>query len=281
MIITGAAGQLAAGLLEVFSASSEIVAVDVDELDITCRDAVRRAFAAHRPDVVLNCAAWNDVDGAEDHPLDALRTNVLGPATLAAAASDANAVLVHYSTDFVFDGETTAPYTEGDAPSPRSVYGMSKLVGEMLVLPRPRTYVLRLESLFGGPRSRSTTDAILTALQGGRPVRVFTDRTVTLSYVPDVAAATRRLLDTRAPAGLYHVVNSGIATWDQVAREAARQLGVEPTLVPVRMADAKFRARRPRYCALSNQKLASVGIPMPPWTDALARHLRQRAAVVR
>jgi dTDP-4-dehydrorhamnose reductase len=133
--------------------------------------------------------------------------------------------------------------------------------------------VLRVESLFGGAHRRSSVDRIADAIRKGEPARVFVDRTVTPSYVKDVADATWKLLQTGPAAGLYHCVNSGVTTWFELAREIGRLLGVEPNLVPVKIADVQMKARRPQYAALSNAKLARAGVQMPTWQDALRRYL--------
>src|SRR5690606_2105619 len=139
----------------------------------------------------------------------------------------------------------------------------SKLLGEWLALDAPGAFVLRVESLFGSPPGwrarRGTLDTIREGLEQGREVRVFTDRQVSPGYIPDIAAATRHLLDTGAPAGLYHCVNSGFASWYDVAAETARLLGVTPRLVPVTTDQVPLKARRPRFCALATGKLASTG----------------------
>src|SRR6185295_10229866 len=135
-------------------------------------------------------------------------------------------------------------------------------------------------SLFGSAKEwtgrTSTLESILTGLEAGRDVRVFTDRVVSPSYTPDIAAATRHLLLTSAPPGLYHCVNAGQATWYEVAEAAAALLGLRPSLVPVSVNDVQLKARRPQFCALSPQKLATVGFPMPSWRDALARWIEGR-----
>ena len=134
--------------------------------------------------------------------------------------------------------------------------------------------MLRVESLFGGSQRRSSVDRIVDAFRKGEPARVFVDRSVTPSHVQDVADATWRLIDTAAPGGLYHVVNTGVTTWFELATEIGRLLAVEPDLVPVKVADVKMKARRPQYAALSNDKLSRAGIPMPAWGDALRRYLQ-------
>jgi dTDP-4-dehydrorhamnose reductase len=279
VFLAGAAGQLGGALSAEF-ADVEVVAHTRATLDVTAGDAVRRAVAAARPSVVINCTAFNDVDGSEDRPIEAFAVNALAVRTLARAAEDNAAAFVHYGTDFVFDGETDLPYSEDDAPSPRSTYAMSKLVGEWFALDAARGYVLRVESLFGTPPGwpgrRGSMDGIVAGLEQGRAVRVFVDRVVSPSYVVDVAAATRHLVESGARPGLYHCVNSGHASWRDVATEAARLLGVQPRLEPITLAQVQLRAPRPRFCALSNRKLAEAGFAMPDWRDALARWLAGR-----
>ncbi len=272
-LVTGASGQLGSAVVDRLSAVGVVCAVTRDELDITRDAEVARVFRDTRPDVVVNCSAYNHVDQAEDQPSQALNVNAFGVLTLARAARATGAVLVHYSTDFVFDGETSRPYTESDPPSPQSNYGLSKLLGEWFAADAPSHYVLRVESLFGGRLAKSSIDRILDAIRQGHPARVFVDRTVTPSYVVDVAEATVRILQSRPAPGLYHCVNSGITTWLGVAEEVARLLSLEPTLVPVEMASISFPAKRPRYCALSNEKLREAGIHMPDWRNALARYV--------
>lgn len=278
-LITGAAGRLAVSMADVF-AGSEVIAHTRETLDITDPEAVRRVVGDAAPAIVINCAAFNDVDGAEDRAADALAANAFAVRSLARAAEACDAVLVHFSTDFVFDGDATAPYVEEAAPSPRSVYGLSKLLGEWFALDAPRGMVLRVESLFGATAGWSSrpgsVDTIVEGLEQGRAVRVFTDRVVSPSYVHDVANAVKHLTETSAPPGVYHCVNAGYATWYEVAEEAARLLGVQPRLQPVRMDQVAFKAARPRFCALAGRKLAAAGFTMPAWNDALRRWLTER-----
>jgi dTDP-4-dehydrorhamnose reductase len=273
ILVTGAGGQLGATLTDLFASRCDVRPFTHATLDIADGDAVTRVVTAEQPDVVINCAAYNDVDGAEDHAMDALGGNSFGVLALARAAAAAGATFVHYGTDFVFDGTGTRPYTEEDAPRPQSVYASSKLLGEWFAADAPAHYVLRVESLFGGQRRRSSIDRIAASIREGTPARVFIDRTVTPSYVVDVAEATWTLLTGPAPYGVYHAVNSGDTTWHALAQEVARILGVGAELVPVRVAEVQLRAKRPQYCALSNEKLARAGFAMPTWQDALRRYL--------
>jgi dTDP-4-dehydrorhamnose reductase len=275
ILITGAAGQLGREIVRRLSAAHDVQPFGRADLDLTRHDDVVRTVRERRPEVVVNCAAYNGVDAAEDQPVEALKVNAFGVASLARAAAEAGATLVHYSTDFVFDGQASRPYEETDQPTPRGVYAVSKLLGEWLARDAGRWLVLRVESLFGGSPAKSSVDRIVDAILEGREAPVFTDRTVSPSYVTDVAWATERLVAAGAT-GLYHCVNSGFTTWYGLAQEAARLLGREATLVPVSVADVPLRAPRPQFAALSNERLARAGIDMPSWQDALARHLEAR-----
>jgi dTDP-4-dehydrorhamnose reductase len=286
VLVTGSSGQLGTPILDAFS-GYQIAAHTHGSLDITNIEAVKRAVDEARPDVIVNCAAFNLVDDAENRPLDAFAVNAFAVRTLARAAEERGATLVHYGSDFVFSGiggPDSLPYDESVAPAPRSVYAASKLVGEWLALESPRAYVLRVESLFGSPADwkgrRGSLDSIVAGLEAGREPPAFTDRTVSPSYVVDVAAATRFLVDAGAPYGLYHCVNSGHATWYQVATEVARLLGVPARLKAITTEDVHFLAPRPRFCALSNRKLAAAGFEMPTWQDALRRWLAARRPLV-
>lgn len=276
-LIVGAGGQLGTATVEALAGRAEIVALRRSDLDVTDHDAVLAAVARERPGVILNASAQTAVDAAEDDPVRSLAVNAWAVQSLARAATAARATLIHYSTDFVFDGESDRPYTEEDRVAPPNVYGQTKLVGEWLAAEAPATYVLRVESLFGGPAAHSSIDRIVAALRARQPAKVFTDRVVTPSYVEDVVEATWRLVERRAPFGTYHVVNSGETTWYALGEEVASQLHVPASLVPVRLSEMQLKARRPRYCALSNGKLQSAGIAMPSWQDALRRHLARSA----
>lgn len=275
VLVTGAAGHLGHETVKVFSRAHEVVPFTHATLDVTDAAAVDAAVGSSRPDAVINCAANNDVDGAEDHPTTAFHVNAFAPQVLARAAAAVGAAFVHFSTDFVFDGETDRPYTEEDRPGPRGVYAASKLVGEWLAREAPRHYVLRVESLFGGSGAHAlrSVGKIVDLIVRNQEVPVFVDRVVSPTHVGDAAKATLALLDRNAPIGVYHCVNSGSCRWDELAAEAGRVLGCEPKLKPITLESVNLKARRPRYCALSNQKLAQAGIRMPHWREALRTYI--------
>jgi dTDP-4-dehydrorhamnose reductase len=279
VLVTGAAGQLAGAVASVFRRDSEVVALTRAALDITDDRAVAAAVAAHRPGVVVNCAAYNDVDGAEAEPVPALEINAFAVRGLARAAAAAGATLVHYSSDFVFDGAASRPYVEDDRPNPQSVYAASKLLGEWFALEARGALVLRVESLFGAPPGWAgrpgSLGTLAAAIEAGREVPVFVDRVVSPSHVFDIAEATHALLASRTASGLYHCVNAGACSWHDIAVEIAGLLGKPANLRPITLDTVSLRARRPRYSALDNTRLRAAGIMMPTWQDAVARYLRR------
>ncbi|OFW02872.1 MAG: dTDP-4-dehydrorhamnose reductase [Acidobacteria bacterium RIFCSPLOWO2_02_FULL_68_18] len=278
-LVIGAAGQLGLAVVARLAREHEVTPATRADVDLRNHRALHAFVLDRRPQAVINCAAFNNVDASEEDQEAALDINAFAVGTLSRATAELGAVLVHFSTDFVFAGTAATPYTEDDLPEPQSVYAQSKLLGEWVAADNPRHYVFRVESLFGGPRTRSSVDRIVDAVRAGEPAPVFVDRVVSPSFVDDVVDACSHVLRTGAAFGVYHCVNSGAATWLDVGREIARLLDrPETALKPISVRDVPLRARRPQYAALSNAKLARAGYPMPSWQDALGRYLNRRQA---
>jgi dTDP-4-dehydrorhamnose reductase len=277
--VFGANGQLARALRTGWAGRAQVHAFSRREVDITDAAAVTAALAPLSPTLVVNCAAYNNVDQAQVDQAEAMAVNGIAVGILARAAQAHGAIFVHYSSDFVFAGRDDRLLTEADVPEPQSVYAQSKLMGEWLARDCARHYVLRVESLFGGDERRSTIDKIAAALDAGRAMPLFHDRTVTPSFVDDVAEATWLAVTKAAPWGVYHCVNSGATTWVELGRTVARLRGCDPSLVnPVSVHDVVMKAPRPQYAALSNAALTAAGAPMPTWEDALQRYLARLPA---
>jgi dTDP-4-dehydrorhamnose reductase len=275
--VFGSRGQLGAAIVAEFRAAHDVAAFDHQAVDVADAAGVSTVIGRLKPDLIINCTGYNAVDAAEQFPVDAFRVNAFAVRTLAREAQAHGATLVHYGSDFVFDGTASTPYTE-DAPlNPRSAYASSKMVGEWFALEAPRAYVLRVESLFGraadGPPAKGSVEAIVRAIRAGDTAKVFFDRIVSPTFVIDAARATRELVERNAPAGVYHCVNTGHTTWLDLGQEIARLLGVEGRFEAVSVASVKLPAARPVYCALSNRKLADAAFEMPTWQDALKRYL--------
>ena len=269
ILLTGAAGQLGRALGPALRGHDRI-ALDRGSLDITDLGAVRAAVEAHRPDLLLNAAAYNDVDGAESQPETAFRVNAVGPRNLALATAERSAAILHVSTDYVFDGEAGRAYHEYDRPNPLSVYGASKLAGETSVRElNPRHFVVRTAWLYakGG---RNFPEAIL-AQYGRESVRVVGDQVGSPTYAPHLADAIARLLATPAY-GTYHLAGAGAVSWFDVAQALYKRLGIPTTIDRVTTAEFPRAARRPRYSALTT--LQEPRIALPPWEEGIEAFAR-------
>jgi dTDP-4-dehydrorhamnose reductase len=282
VVVVGAAGQLGRELLRVLP-PGETVGLTRADLDLRETDAIAPTLAALAPTVVVNATAENRVDAAEDDPTDALLVNAFAVGAMARACRALDAVFVHVSTDYVFDGRADRPYTEDDPPNPESAYARTKLAGELLVRSvAPRHAVVRVAGLYahGGSRDKggSFIDRILAQARAGRPLRVVDDQITAPTWARDVAEAIGRLVprlrDGGAPSGLYHATNAGSCSWHAFACAALELAGVAAELTPVSTATFAAKAPRPRYSVLANVRLAAAGVPaLRPWRDALAAYL--------
>lgn len=283
-LIVGARGQLAGALRRNAPENVEIVALERADVDV-CDDAsIRAALEAHRPDLVWNGAAFNAVDKAQtsEGARDAMAINALGPTMLALACRDFDVPLVHFSTDFVFDGRKTTPYEEDDATNPLSIYGASKLAGERAVLAAsPHHFVVRVERLFGpvedGPTSGGSAakpggNFPMLMLRLGREreyVRVVDDQIAAPSYNPDLARASWQLVE-RAEGGLFHLSNAGEVSFADYAERVFQLAGIKCRVERVSSEEYAAPAPRPAYSTFSNARAHSAGVqPLRAWDFAL------------
>lgn len=275
--VAGAAGQLGRDL--VVALGSELAwSGGRAEMDVTDWEAVSSTVRRVQPDVIFNAAAYNKVDGAETETGRALEVNALAPGLLARAAREAGALFVHFSTDYVFDGQSTRPYREDDCPAPLGAYGVSKLAGEKLVLAASGEHlIVRTSGVFGrgGNRQKggSFIERILEQARAGRPLRVVSDQTFSPTYAPDLAAAALALVRAGAR-GIVHAANAGSCSWHEFAVAGLAIAGVEAPVAAITAADLNLAARRPAYSVLDNGRYQSLGLPpLRPWRDALAASL--------
>jgi dTDP-4-dehydrorhamnose reductase len=286
LLVTGAAGMLGLDVLRAGErAGHELVAVDLPELDITDTRAVEDAFARIRPEAVLNCAAWTDVDGAESHREQAHAVNADGPRNLALAAAWERVPLLHVSTDYVFSGEAFADsqgvpraYVESDPTGPRTVYGQTKLAGEREVLgASPRHAVVRSAWLFG-IGGRNFADTMLKLAGDREAVQVVTDQVGCPTWTGHLAPALLGLLE-RGVAGLVHLAGTGHVSWNGFATEIFRQAGVSCRVEGATSEQLARPAPRPAWSVLESER--EDVLPLPPWQDGLAGYLAARAGIVR
>jgi dTDP-4-dehydrorhamnose reductase len=285
VVIIGARGQLGQELCELYG--SNAVGVDLPEFDLRDSAQVERTLSELRPEVVINTAAYNFVDRAEDEPAEAFATNAIAVRSLAIACDRLGCLLVHFSTDYVFglDEDRRVPYEEGCAPGPVSVYGLSKLAGEYVARAYCRRhFVIRTCGLYGlkgsGGKGRNFPGTMLRLASERDVLRVVDDQVCTPSYVPDLAVATRTIveqhIDNPRAYGLYHWTNAGECSWYEFACELFRLAGVEVRVEPITTEQFGAKARRPRYSVLSTASFKSLtGLQPRPWQEALQEYVQR------
>ena len=264
ILITGAQGQLGQALQRQY-ADHEVTAWDLQVLDITQFEEVRKALDQLRPHIVINAAAFTQVDEAEVKPDAAYRGNALGPRNLAVVTNDLGMTLIHFSTDYVFDGQQNRPYHEFDRTNPLGVYGLSKLAGEEAVrVANPRHFIVRTAWLYHtvGKNFPST----ICRMAGREVVKVVSDQYGSPTFAPHLAQAVFQLGETDA-FGTYHMAGTGGTSWYELAQTLYQALDIQTSVVPIATAQFPRPARRPSYAVLTS--LQDPLIKLPPWEEGV------------
>lgn len=286
ILITGGKGQLGTEILRCFErgatelgtpdllkGKNEVRAIDVDELDITNMCAVRAFFRDNRYDAVINCAAYTNVDGCEEHRDDAFRVNALAPRNMAMICEETGAKLLHVSTDYVFPGDGSKPYAESDIPAPKSAYGSTKYLGEQYVRDFCKKYFIVRTAWLYGYYGKNFVKTIMNAARKNGSLTVVDDQRGNPTNAADLAHHLIKLLNTEEY-GIYHATGSGECSWYDFAAEIVRVAGIEAKVTPCTSEEYAVinpkAANRPKYSSLDHQMLrATVGDEFRPWKDAL------------
>ena len=286
VLLLGPKGQLGHDVRRAYEEAGmpfELLPLARDKLDVSAPAAVGQALGGLDFDVLVNCTGYHKTDEVEDDATLAFAVNAHAVQAMARACAAKGARLVHVSTDYVFGGDAarTLPLREDDPTAPVNVYGASKAMGETLArLACEDVVILRVASLFGtAGASGKGGNFVETMIRAGRErgaLRVVDDQTMSPTATADVAGVVLRILTGGCAPGLYHVVNSGSATWFDFAREIVRLAGVEASVTPCASSEYPTRAARPRYSVLDNAKISAAIGTMPPWQEALERYLRSR-----
>jgi dTDP-4-dehydrorhamnose reductase len=285
VLLLGANGQLGSDIIrarqEHFDAI-DLVPLYRKDVDVSDPGAIGAVLAAHTFDGLINCTSYHKTDEVEKEASKAVAVNAHAPQHLASVCKAKGAFFVHISTDYVFGGESSKPYSESDAPAPLNVYGASKLLGEALVRREwaANSLIARVASLFGvagaSGKGGNFVETILRRARETGEVRVVDDVRMSPTSTADAAQAILSLLAKHAHPGIYHVVNSGDATWFEFAREIIRRAGVPAQAIPISSDQFPTVAVRPRYSVLDNRKTGSVVGLLPDWEDALDRYLKEK-----
>lgn len=279
--VIGSAGQLGRDLCP--RLRGDVIPLTRGQTDLTRPETLGAVLRDLRPDVVVNCAAYNFVDKAESEPEAAFAVNAWGVRALATLCRDLDCALVHFSTDYVFglDESRKAPFRECDVPGPVSVYGLSKLAGEYLVRSIcPKHFVIRTCGLYGvwgsGGKGGNFVETMLRLAGQGKPLRVVADQTCTPSYTVDVADAAAALMET-GRYGLYHLTNSGSCSWHEFARTIFQAANLTVDLTAIASREYPAAARRPAYSVLAGGAYQALGLPpLRHWSEAVAAYLGER-----
>ena len=273
--VIGSQGMLGRDCVEVLSQSHSVVALSKADLDVTDPLSIHTALSQIPDlDVVVNCAAYTDVDGAESRPDTAFLITETGPLNLAQWCKDHPVTLIHFSTDYVFDGTGTTPYSEQDPVSPINRYGASKLAGEVAIRnTMDRHYIFRTQWLYG-LHGNNFVQTIRELLRTKPELHIVNDQIGGLTWTRDVAVTIRRAVQSTIPYGTYHLAASGYASWYDVTRHMATLLGVSIPIHPVSSTTFPRPAPRPHNCRLNCEKLWGTRLPrIPHWDERLTEFL--------
>jgi dTDP-4-dehydrorhamnose reductase len=282
ILLIGRTGQLGADLLR-NNTEHAISAPDRTELDLAEPAQVAAALKEHRPELVINCAAFHNVPLCERQPEIAFRINCVALRDLASACRDANARLLTFSSDYVFGGERRVPYSEDDVPHPLQIYGISRLAGEhaaMAAAPE-HTIVIRTCGLYGRSGARSKggnfVDGRVADARAGKRIEMTSEQIVSPTSTDDLSHAVLALVRlTDISPGLYHLVNSGACSWYEFTCEIFRRIGAHGSVVPVDRGGITDGMRRPVYSVLANNRARALGVTLRPWQEALADYLHAK-----
>ena len=271
ILVVGANGMLGRDMLAFLGDAAR--GVDIDEIDITSLESTERILRTLRPDTVINCAAYTDVDGCESDAETAMQVNGEGVAHLAMASLGIGARLVHVSTDYVFDGGKGSPYVEDDAPCPLCVYGESKLAGELNAVFNPDHLIVRTQWLYGF-HGRNFVETMLRLAGEKDELTVVDDQVGSPTWTVDLAHAILALLKT-GHRGVYHAANAGYCSWNEFAQAIFEEAGLSVKVRGMSTHELNRPARRPLYSTLDCRKLEQdTGFRARPWRSALKAYLQ-------
>lgn len=274
ILVTGANGQLGSELRRLgFPALDEVFFTDVAELDITDREAIRQFVQEHEIDTIINCAAYTAVDRAEEEAVLAEKINTEAVANLARVAYQQDCLLIHISTDYVFDGTGTRPYTEKDPPCPVSVYGKTKLAGEREILKSKCFHIIIRTAWLYSEFGHNFVKTIRRRAAECPELKVVSDQIGTPTYAADLARAIVRIMENEERIeheGIYHYSNEGVCSWYDFAAEIVRLSGAACQVRPVTTEEYPAKTRRPAYSVLDKTKIRKTfGVEVPHWQTSL------------
>lgn len=281
ILLIGSDGQLGTDIIKTFKGNNKngfsVKGLTIKDLDITDFLKVKKTVEEYKPDVVINTAAYHNVPECEKNPEQAFLINTIAVRNLANICRQFNIKLIHFSTDYVFNGRKMRPYNENDEPQPLNVYAISKLAGESFVKLMPDYYVIRVASLFGtagclGKGGTNFVESMLKLAKTNKTIQVSSNITSSPTYTYDAAVKIKEMLAGNYPPGIYHLTNSGYCTWYEFAEEIFRQSGINVKIEPKQEQEEQAGVKRPLFSALTSKKIP----PLRTWIEALKHYLSSK-----
>lgn len=276
IVVTGVNGQLGYDVVRELKSRgyNDIIGIDIEDLNITNEMDVIRFFSSNQPDIIIHCAAYTQVDSAEDNQDICLKVNVLGTRYLVEEAKRYNSKFIYISTDYVFDGEKDNPYETNDSPNPKSVYGISKYQGELETKKHYKHFIVRISWVFG----KNGANFVKTMIRLGKErdfIKVVNDQLGSPTYTYDLSKLLVDMIKTKKY-GVYHATNEGVCTWFELTKEIFRLACIETPVYPIFTSDYPTKAKRPKNSMMSKEKLTNNKFKLlPSWKDAVKRYLKE------
>lgn len=277
--VIGSTGQVGSYLTKILSAKHDVIGLSHEELDITDFQKTRDTLFKLKPDLVINTAAYHKTDECEENPEKSFSVNSIAVRNLALTCKDLSAVLLHLSTDYVFDGRKNEPYTEDDVPNPLNVYGVSKLAGEIFVKNTlEKHFIVRPSGIFGRAKKvgkANFIDRMIQLAKERKKLKIVDDQIFSPTYAKDLAEKISELIKTEKY-GTYHITNSGYCSWYELAKTAFELVNIQTDLKPIKSKEFPAKAKRPKFSVLENKRLKMIGLKeMRHWESALKDYLKE------
>jgi dTDP-4-dehydrorhamnose reductase len=283
IVVIGSTGQLGQDLMKMLTPDHEVVGLTHQNIEVTDYNSVQ-TLKEHKPNVIINTAAFHKTDQCEDEPLKTFAVNAVGPKNVAAVSKEINATNVFISTDYLFSGSKNKPYVEDDNPDPINTYGISKLAGELFTRQCPSHYIFRIASLFGvagaSGKGGNFVETMITKAKKGEPLAVVDDMWMSPTYTRDAAETMKKILELQLPFGIYHLTNQGKCTWFQFAQEIFKLTNLTPDLKRIETSQIQTKAKRPLFSVLESVKLPNHNLKMRSWKEALYSYLVEKEHII-
>jgi dTDP-4-dehydrorhamnose reductase len=282
IVLIGSTGQLGTDLMKILKQEHEIIGLTHQDIEVTDYTSCQ-ILKNYHPEIIINTAAFHKTDQCEEEPTKTFTVNAIGAKNISTISKEIEATTIFISTDYVFDGSKTEPYTEDDITNPINTYGISKLAGELFTKQNPKHYIIRVASLFGAAgasgKGGNFIETMITKAKKNEPISVVDDMWMSPTYTKDAASTIKRIIEAKLPFGTYHATNQGYCTWFQFAQEIFKITNLNPTLTPIKTNQLQMKAKRPQFSALKSVKLPKYGIKMRSWKEALYDYLIEKGHI--